>query len=101
VRLSALDGTSTPGARRRVRRSLGTAVATLAALLVATLLSGCEINGVTSKSISSDILDNANRICGPNRDSGRGGVENIMLLQDKEDDGIVTCHDGTNHYFDG
>ncbi len=65
-------------------------------------LAGCESNGFTSSTISKDILHKVNSICGPARDSQpRGGVVNIMLMEGREDDGIVTCHDGTNHYFDG
>lgn len=68
---------------------------------VAAFGSGCEINGLSSRQISHDILDNAERICGDSRAGARGGVDNIMLMDGREDDGIVTCHDGTNHYFDG
>lgn len=75
---------------------------TVALIAVALFLGGCEWNGLSSKQISKDIIENVERICGPSRDSlPRGGVQNIMLMDGREDDGIVTCDDGTNHYFDG
>jgi hypothetical protein len=65
-------------------------------------VAGCEWNGVTTRSKASDIQTNVERICGPHRGAEpRGGVQNIMLMDKSEDDGIVTCDDGTNHYFDG
>lgn len=76
-----------------------TTVGVAAAAVVA--MAGCEWNGVSSSAISKDILRTVERICGENRDARpRGGVQNIMLMEGREDDGIVTCHDGTNHYFD-
>lgn len=81
-------------------RRIITALTIIAALAV----SGCEsCNGGVfheSAKISDQILHKVERICGEDREHGRGGVENIMLMEDREDDGIVTCHDGTNHYFD-
>lgn len=68
--------------------------------VIALAFSGCEFNGLSSRQISRDILKTVNQICGYDREHGRGGVENIMLMEDRQDDGIVTCHDGTNHYFD-
>lgn len=78
-------------------------VASLAAAALA--VSGCEgcNGGITgsSKNISKDILKVTEQICGKDRNAmPRGGVDNIMLMDEREDDGIVTCHDGTNHYFD-
>ncbi len=67
-------------------------------------LSGCDaFNGArSSKSTARDILDAVEPICGPSRDSQpRGGVVSIMLMEGHDDDGIVTCFDGTNHHFDG
>jgi hypothetical protein len=43
----------------------------------------------------------AEAICGDSADSPRKGVINIMLMEGAADDGIVTCGDGTNRYFDG
>lgn len=74
----------------------------LGAIVLSTVaLAGCEVNGArTSHSVAVDIVDKAEEICGANRREGRGGVENIMLMDGRTDDGIVTCHDGTNHPFD-
>ncbi len=72
--------------------------------LMLLVLPGCEAcNGGMfheSDKIAPQIIDKVEAICGPDRDGVRGGVENIMLMEAREDDGIVTCHDGTNHYFD-
>ena len=62
--------------------------------------SGCELNGLSSEQISKDILRESERVCGANADSPRGGIENIMLMEGREDDFIVTCADRTNHYVD-
>lgn len=70
---------------------------------VALVATGCEWNGGltnSSEAISKDILERVSDICGEDRNGIRGGVDNIMLMDKREDDGIVTCHDGTNHYFD-
>jgi hypothetical protein len=64
-------------------------------------VAGCELNGVSSRQISGDILRSVEEICGDSREGSRGGVDNIMLMDGRQDDGIATCHDGTNHYFDG
>jgi hypothetical protein len=70
------------------------------ALVMVFAVSGCEYNGLSSQAVSGDILREVESICGVDRNGIRGGVENIMLMENREDDGIVTCHDGTNHYFD-
>lgn len=70
---------------------------------IALVASGCEMNGGitgSSENISKDLLEKVEEICGADRNGVRGGIENIMLMDKREDDGIVTCHDGTNHYFD-
>lgn len=72
--------------------------------VLALLASGCEgfnggLGGEGSK-IAQPIIDHANKVCGKDRNGVRGGTENIMLMEKREDDGILTCHDGTNHYFD-
>jgi hypothetical protein len=77
-----------------------------AALLLAVpvlALSGCEMNGLTTRQKARDIQRTVERICGKDdkAELSRGGVRNIMLMDKSEDDGIVTCMDGTNHYFDG
>lgn len=79
----------------------------LAALLlvgVVGLLSGCEVanGGIenASSKIAKGILPVVEGICGRDDKERRGGVRNIMLMDGREDDGIVTCNDGTNHYFD-
>jgi hypothetical protein len=78
-----------------------------AALLIvpfALALGGCEAcnGGIThsSRNISDQIIRAAEGICGASADSPHGGVKNIMLMESREDDGIVTCGDGTNTYFD-
>ncbi len=77
------------------------ALATMAVTLV-TLGGIGECNGFTTSKRAEDIQENVERICGKDRESPpHGGVENIMLMDGSEDDGIVTCHDGTNHYFNG
>ncbi len=69
------------------------------AATLAVSLTGCEAfnGGLTNSSsvIAQPILREAERVCGP-----RGGTLNIMLMTDREDDGILTCADHTNHYFD-
>lgn len=75
---------------------------TLGLLIVVVALTGCEVNGLTTRQKARDIQKNAERICGKDSEGVRGGVRNIMLMDGTEDDGIVTCEgDGTNHYFDG
>ena len=70
--------------------------------LAAGVLAGCEANGLQSaRSRAAAVQDVVEPICGINRDSPRGGVRNIMLMEGATDDGIVTSDDGTNHYFDG
>lgn len=79
----------------------------LAVLIVAALfVAGCEFNGLTTREKARDIQNNSEQICGapgkyPAAFDKHGGVENIMLMDGSEDDGIVTCADRTNHYFDG
>lgn len=74
------------------------------AVILATTVSGCEAcnGGLGNKgsTIAAPIIRHANEVCGVDRNGVRGGTENIMLMSDREDDGILTCHDGTNHYFD-
>lgn len=79
--------------------------AAVAALVVAVTVSGCEAcnGGLTNSSsnLAHQIIPEVEKICGHERDSApHGGVMNIMLMDGREDDGIVTCFDGTNHYFD-
>lgn len=76
----------------------------LIAAVALVALTGCESgNGFqTAGGRSKSILRAVEPICGASRDSGpRHGVVNIMLMEGATDDGIVTCGDGTNHYFDG
>ncbi len=74
----------------------------LCALVLA--LTGCEVFngglGNEGSKIAAPIIEHANEVCGKDRDGVRGGTENIMLMEARADDGILTCHDGTNHYFD-
>lgn len=64
---------------------------------------GCEADQTfgTAKGTAGHILKAAEAICGDNLDSGHQGITNIMLMEGSTDDGIVTCNDGFNSYFDG
>lgn len=79
----------------------------IGALALLPLASIGECNGVTSNQVSGDIIRSVEQICGATPDSPRGGVMNIMLMDGRQDDGIVTCRKlgpgdkRLNHYFDG
>jgi hypothetical protein len=71
----------------------------LVALVPLTILvSGCEgfqANQSWLHNLGPRIQRNADKTC-----AERGGTANIMLATDRQDDGIVTCQDGSNHLFD-
>lgn len=75
------------------------------AVLLAFVVGGCEACnggiGGESKVIAKPIIEHAYEVCGKVRDQPpHGGIVNIMLMTDREDDGIVTCGDGHTEYFD-
>lgn len=68
-----------------------------AALLTAGAVSGCEVNGLrSSASVGHQIIKAADRIC-----ADRGKTANIAWMEKRTDDVVVTCKDGTNHYYNG
>jgi len=85
-------------------------LAVAGAVAVTVTVAGCDgcNGGIThsGKKISEGIIKKVEGICGATPDTPRGGVMNIMLMEDREDDGIVTCRkvapgDKTvNYYFD-
>lgn len=68
------------------------------ALLIAAPISGCEWNGParSSRSIATEIIHKADEVC-----AHRGRTANIGWIENRTDDVVVTCNDGTNHFIDG
>ena len=70
----------------------------LALVLVGLAFGGCELdNGTRSaRSVADQVIAEADRVC-----VERGGTANIGWLETRVDDVVITCQDGTNHFFDG
>jgi hypothetical protein len=62
------------------------------------ILSGCEFgNGVrSSASVAHQIINEADTVC-----ADRGKTANIAWMEGRTDDVVITCQDGTNHYYNG
>jgi hypothetical protein len=77
-------------------------IGAVAALGATTMLGSCEGDASfrSGESVGRDIIRAAESICGENREGIHGGVINIMLMEGRQDDGVVTCFDGHNEPFD-
>lgn len=76
------------------RRLAAVSLAAAAALS----LTGCELNSEMepSKNIAKRIIDHTDKVC-----VERGGTANIAWMEGRIDDVVITCKDGTNHFYDG
>lgn len=73
-------------------RRLAIAAGSIALALAST---GCEMNGARSaRDVGEQIIREADRVCS-------GKTANIGWLEGRTDDVVITCMDGSNHFYDG
>lgn len=67
------------------------------ALVMAIPLAGCEADGTqTTKDRAHQVIRAADSVC-----AKRGKTASLLGMDSVSDDVIITCGDGSNHYYDG